>query len=560
MLSMIRLGCVSCLLVGISIAQPTWRVSVSPTGAPGDADSGEFAGWTQPTIVSSGARYVFFGSRATNLVANDTNGCSDVFRRDLRTGETIRVSVGPDGEQLTSDSFLIDASDVGIFALFATRQAVIPELDSNEEFDLYVRRVNRDRTELASVRSSGTAVGAFFGAISDTGRYVAFASESDRVVIPWDENGVTDVFRYDFQERKVVICSRSESGNIGNDHSGAGAGGTAIGVAIAGDGSAVAFTSLATNLVEGDHNGCADVFFHDPFRLITLRASERLDGQGGNGPSSVGPFSVNWDGRLVLFRSEANNLVEGDTGFADIFVWGQGPIRRLSETADGQQPDGDSYLGAMTRHAEEVSFLSAASNLVPGDTNGRIDVFVRRLNPDRLQRVNLSYTGAETSSPRLPGFDGYISSFGDAVAFTSRAADLVRGAQSEHAQAYARSLFSVELEGTPAAGSPVRFRFEKWADAGPNLAIVLFSCSGTGGIPLPGGRFVPLTFDAWTAAGLTALPLLSSELFNTGRGWTPVYPFPSVPSGIRVFTAAVAIDANTQQIEAISGPSSFVTQ
>ena len=75
----------------------TYRVSVSSAGVQGNADS--FA-----PFISADGRYVAFASNASNLVASDTNGFTDVFVRDLKLHKTYLVSVGPAGVQGNDNS------------------------------------------------------------------------------------------------------------------------------------------------------------------------------------------------------------------------------------------------------------------------------------------------------------------------------------------------------------------------------------------------------------------------------------------------------------------------
>jgi hypothetical protein len=91
------------------------------------------------------------------------------------------------------------------------------------------------------------------------------------------------------------------------------------GCSISLDGRYVSFGSYATNLVSGDTNGATDVFVKDRWTGVTTRVSVDDQGQEANGASSTS--RITGDGRLVVFQSLANNLVPGDTnGSSDIFV------------------------------------------------------------------------------------------------------------------------------------------------------------------------------------------------------------------------------------------------
>ena len=103
------------------------------------------------------------------------------------------------------------------------------------------------------------------------------------------------------------------------------------------------------------------------------RVSVAADGTQGNGTSSAPRLSA--DGRYVAFCSDASNLVPGDTnGVSDVFVYDRqtDTIERVSVAADGTQGNGNSYGASISADGRYVAFHSAASNLVPGDTNGDV--------------------------------------------------------------------------------------------------------------------------------------------------------------------------------------------
>ncbi len=139
----------------------------------------------------------------------------------------------------------------------------------------------------------------------------------------------------------------------------------------------MAFWSYATNLVSDDTNGFADIFVHDTQTGQTIRVSVASDGTEGN-DDSIFTASISADGRYVAFYSEATNLVEDDTnGFADIFVHDTqtGQTIRVSVASDGTE--GNDYINrpSISADGRYVAFESYASNLVPEDTNGYNDVF-----------------------------------------------------------------------------------------------------------------------------------------------------------------------------------------
>jgi hypothetical protein len=147
---------------------------------------------------------------------------------------------------------------------------------------------------------------------------------------------------------------------------------------VSADGQYVVFASAASNLVPGDTNGAVDIFVHDRQSGTTERISVDSAGTQANGDSDAPVISA--DGRYVAFESEATNLVPGDTnGAGDIFVHDRqsGTTERISIDSAGEQENNDSYFPAISGDGRYVALVSLASNLVPGDTNGTWDVFVR---------------------------------------------------------------------------------------------------------------------------------------------------------------------------------------
>jgi len=128
--------------------------------------------------------------------------------------------------------------------------------------------------------------------------------------------------------------------------------------------------------VAGDTNAAGDVFVRDRLAGVTRRVSVGPGGQA-NGFSDSPAISA--DGRFVAFESDASDLVAGDTnGVFDVFVRDRlaGVTRRVSVGPGGQGNRG-SFSPAISANGRSVAYVSAASNLVRGDTNAAFDVFVR---------------------------------------------------------------------------------------------------------------------------------------------------------------------------------------
>ena len=132
---------------------------------------------------------------------------------------------------------------------------------------------------------------------------------------------------------------------------------------------------------------------------VTVRVSLGSDGNEGNNRS--GNSVITPDGRFVAFQSDATNLVPGDTnGFVDLFVRDRatGTTDRINVGSSGIQANAKSYLDSITPDGRYVTFSSAATNLVPGDTNARPDIFVRDRVSRTTERVSLSSGGAQADA------------------------------------------------------------------------------------------------------------------------------------------------------------------
>ncbi|MBI1849864.1 MAG: PD40 domain-containing protein [Planctomycetes bacterium] len=331
--------------------------------------------------MSADGRYVAFGSFAHNLVPNDTNRKDDIFVRDRMTGVTVRVSV---------TAFLLEANNAS-----------------------------------------------FVGAISSSGRFVAFQSIATNVV-PGDTNGTLDVFLHDRDPdgNNVFDEANGTTVRVSLNSSGAEANGPSDAASVSADGRFVAFQSSATNLVLNDANGVSDVFVRDVVAGVTTRVSIRSNGMEGNGDSLAAEISA--DGRWVTFQSLASNLVLGDTnGITDVFVHDRatGTTTRVSVSSTRAQASALSISPSISANGRVVAFSSLAADLVTGDTNGMLDVFVHDRDADgngvfdEMGGVattcgSLTSTGAQaTGASSRPS----ISADGRWIAYLSSAVNIVPG-------------------------------------------------------------------------------------------------------------------------------------
>ncbi|HXD00315.1 MAG TPA: hypothetical protein VN048_13315, partial [Verrucomicrobiae bacterium] len=208
----------------------------------------------------------------------------------------------------------------------------------------------------------------------------------------------------------------------------AGGDGNSAAPSLSADGRYVVFASTANNLVPGGNSFYSlNVFLRDRLSNTTSLVSVNLGGAGGgNGNSILGQVSSN--GQFVVFQSDAGNLVPNDTnGSTDIFVRDlvAGTTALVSVSTNGGPANGSSTDPVMTPDGRYVAFISYASNLVPNDTNSSPDVFVRDLIAGTNYLVSVGAMllpgNPRSSSMAMPA----ITPDGRYVAFFSTATNLV---------------------------------------------------------------------------------------------------------------------------------------
>lgn len=345
------------------------RISVADDGREGNRDSHGAGG--APALSADGQTVAFY-SNASNLVADDSNGHTDVFVRDRGARTTALVSVSSTGEAGNGPSLYPSISDDGRLVAFQSQASNLVDGDTNGASDIFVRDLATGVT-IRACASEGNSF-SFSPAISGDGTVVAFASAASNLVDD-DNNGKVDIFVCDLSSGAAERVSVSSAGVGGN--------GDSILPAISDDGRIVAFKSLATRLVSNDRNNVVDVFAHDRETGQTERVS--VDRLGGDGDDFSFPPSVSSDGRFVAFGSFATDLIENDINEAsEVFVRDRKIGRTLSvgRAADGSQanrgtPD---IPPAISDDGMQVAFSTFATNLSTSDLNLAADIY-QEVNP-----------------------------------------------------------------------------------------------------------------------------------------------------------------------------------
>jgi Tol biopolymer transport system component len=357
------------------------------------------------------ARYVAFGSDATNLVPGYADYGAAVFLRDRMSGTTQPVSVGWSGEPADRSCLDPAVSDDGRFVTFLSYASNLAPQGNNGFIQVFLRDVVGGTTEAISVTDAGELAddNCGYAAVSADGRYVFFTSYASNLVVPAPPSG-TMIYVRDRADGTMHIASLGLDGqpwSVTEDRfaitpdsrfivfvsgdvflrdrvqgatelismaAAGGPGGWSFPASITTDGRYVAFASNASELVLGDTNGCRDVFARDRLLGVTDRVSVSSSGEQGNNMSgsSGQPPAISDDGRFVAFLTSATNLIPlGGTGlYLRDRVAG---ITQLVRGPHGQATAaGDPAISADGRY---IAFASRWGDLVPGDS-GWYDIFL----------------------------------------------------------------------------------------------------------------------------------------------------------------------------------------
>jgi trimeric autotransporter adhesin len=379
-------------LVGSRAAGPNLTASSSADGVV------SFSGSSSASALSGDGRYAVFQSSANNLLPGPGPFGGANYVKDLATGELLFVGnaeivlgIPPDAPILSAD---------GAKVAFVSRSISLTAADGNGSKDIYLRDLSTGTITLVSASASGVVGnGASAGvALSNDGRFAVFQSAASNLVA--NDTSVIDVFQKDMLTGAIKLVTVPAGSSIGLGGNGA---------SISGNGSLVAFSSIATSLVSGDTNATSDVFVRgsgSSFERVSVSSA------GAQGNASSNDAAISADGRFVAFSSAASNLVSGDTNvFNDVFLRDlvSDTTTLVSSSAQGVVGNGSSGAASISGDGRYVAFTSAASNLVAGDTDVQRDVFVKDMLTGAIARVGAQ--GFEPSNAPAISADGSRISF-----------------------------------------------------------------------------------------------------------------------------------------------------
>lgn len=347
----------------------TELVSISTGGGVG-------SGTSNGSTISATGRFVVFNSNAANLVAGDTNGTMDVFVRDRQLGTTELVSLSTAGSLGSNLSAWGTATPDGRFVAYHSYATNLVAGDTNGVTDIFVRDRQLGTTERVSVSTAGAQAlgGSQMARISADGSLVFFESDAPNLVAD-DTNGWRDVFVHDRGTSETTRVSLSETDGQLTTCCGA------TGPTITPDGRYVSFGSNSSDVVAGASGYQVYLRDRLLGTTELISANDAgVPGSSGSFPSLMRGLSD--DARFVTFSSLASNLAPGDTNSAsDVFVRDRvdGTTEHVSVATDGSFPNAPVGNQVISGDGSVVAFDSAATNLVADDANGAHDVFVRGL-------------------------------------------------------------------------------------------------------------------------------------------------------------------------------------
>ncbi|WP_030785324.1 PD40 domain-containing protein [Streptomyces sp. NRRL S-920] len=389
--------------VAAPAAPRTEGVSVTPAGKAGNDTSAH-------AVISRDGRYAAFDSEASDLVAADTGGLSDIFVRDLRTGRTERIALA--GRRLRSPSLSAD----GRYVAMITSPA---DSYSGRDVRLYDRRTKK--TERLDVELPDGYPGDSAGSVSlsANARYAVFDTDGPQydgtaVFLRDRKTGTTERISHPYtggdgerdahsptvsdDGRRVAYATSFTNGPRGDDwsdlwlrdrrtgkvtqvdrsHDGSRTEKESLRPALSGDGRTVVFESRDTHLVPNDDDAAWNVFVHD----LASGANQRVHGtQGGPGEAYTRAPAISADGRYLTYMSELSEPgsqwgKEWPVYLRDLK---RGTTTLVTPDTTGGAATADVGPGGISADGRKVAFLSGDPALLSGDTNDGDDAFVRHV-------------------------------------------------------------------------------------------------------------------------------------------------------------------------------------
>ncbi len=318
-------------------------------------------GDSENPCISLDGRYIAFESTSTNLVSGDNNGHGDIFRKDMVTGEIIRCSTGSENQEANGESRKPAISADGRYvAFYSIANNLVPDANASFRRDnVFLKDCDTGKVTCCSSSSTGEIANmeSLDPAISPDGRYIVFASSATNL-IPNDTKGQQEIFRKDIQTNEIILVSSNGENEQANQDS--------IEPAISGDGRYILFASRANNLTSASKDTRNDAVYRKDLETGEIVCcSTSKNGEIGNGNSESGQISL--DGKFVVFDSDAPNLAKGSNRKTHIYLKDleTGNISICSTTKDGDLENEDSRFPSISADGKSMTFESESTNLAP---------------------------------------------------------------------------------------------------------------------------------------------------------------------------------------------------
>jgi uncharacterized repeat protein (TIGR01451 family) len=385
------------VIVSVTIAAPEvggdydlFRASVGTGEVEGDGSS--FHAYT-----SHDGRYIAFESYSQNWVydgpANQPN-YADIFVRDMQNGTTIKLTTGLWGGTADDKSFFPSVSDDGRYIAYLSYARNLVNGDTNGDnpwvvdgLDIFIYDQMLGTTNRVSLNYAGQQI---------QGESAGVISGDGKLVV-FASNGPNVLPTANPGKTTFIYIRDWQSGAIEqilDTTDGLHPIGLTHQIATDYDAQYIAFSSTASNLVPNDFNNNQDVFLYNRQTGTTTLVSRSLGGDSGDDYSGRPQLSPG--GEYLTFMSYATNLVPGDSnGFEDIFLYeiATGNIQRISLTPGGQEANGDSKEPTICDNGRYIAWLSGATNFTPLDINAFNDVFFYDTVQDEIRLVSKDLNG-----------------------------------------------------------------------------------------------------------------------------------------------------------------------
>jgi hypothetical protein len=472
-----------------TLGETTLLVSKATSGAQGN-------GTSRSAVITPDGRNVAFVSEASNLVSNDNNGIADIFLTDLQANTTTLVSVGArpkSSSVLKPGSDCPEISDDGRYvAFFSQATNLVSGVLSSSE--VYLRDMQANTTLWASSNAQSlfqsvvgtTNVVSCNIALSSDGKHLAYEACTNSVtganarglILRYNVSGSTtdlvhtnaNVPSNSFADihnltmtpdgQFIAFIANASSGNTSamlwnaqtgdsvlasaDLNTGFAATGKCYFPVISTNGNYVAFRSSAMTLSSTPVSAGDHVYVRDVQGATTEVADVDLYGSG-SGVASITVPSLSGDGHVVAFEMSNGSLVSDDRNAA-LDVFARTPQAGTTELISAHAPGYASFSGnnysqlsalSVSSNGMRIAFISDATDLVPNDSNGQRDVFVRDLSTGMNMLASIGFSGDPASGPSV---EPSISGDGRYVAFSSFATNLVAGDTNNAEDVFLRDL------------------------------------------------------------------------------------------------------------------------